>query len=339
MTNEICSSVTNSPRLIISSGEPAGIGPDLIICLAQQKFNAELTVIADPILLEDRAQQLGLPLRLIMDNEQVVWQIGYLRIIPQPTKASVHAGKLDVRNVAYVLRMLETACQGCLQNRFDAMITAPVQKSIINEAGYHFSGHTEYLAEISASYPVMMLANHNLKVALLTTHLPLSEVSKTISREKLKKVLQIIDHDLRIRFAIEKPAILVLGLNPHAGENGYLGKEEQDTIIPVLEELRQQGMKLLGPQSADTAFTPAVLENVDVVLAMYHDQGLPAFKALAFGKTVNITLGLPFIRSSVDHGTALSLAGSGEADSSSLFIAVQCAIDMVNRHPPDFSYG
>jgi 4-hydroxythreonine-4-phosphate dehydrogenase len=325
---------TEIPRIIICTGEPAGIGPDITVQIAQNNINADIVVIGDPLLLQNRASALGLSLSLIEFDGTIKQKhiAKSLRIIPVETKTPTIVGELDPDNAEYVLTLLKTACAGCLDKRFDAMVTAPVQKSIINDAGHTFSGHTEFLANLcEQATPVMMLANNALKVALVTTHLPLSKVSASITKENLTQVLKIIDNDLRDKFSIDHPRILVCGLNPHAGESGHLGNEENDTIIPVINALKNQGLDLTGPQPADTAFTPEMIDNFDVVVAMYHDQGLPVLKALGFGETVNITLGLPIIRTSVDHGTALHLAGTGKASSSSLMQAVKCAIKMTSN--------
>ncbi len=322
---------TGLPRIIITTGEPAGIGPDITVQIAQKNINADIVAIGDPDLLQDRASALGLPLSLneFVDARKQKHVAKSLRIIPVKTETRTIAGKLDSENAEYVLGLLKTACTACLDNEFDAMVTAPVQKSIINDAGIAFSGHTEFLADLShQATPVMMLINDVLRVALVTTHLPLSKVSDAITKDKLTHVLQIVDKDLRDKFTINSPRILVCGLNPHAGENGHLGNEENEIIIPVINTLKDQGLDLTGPQPADTAFTPEMIDSFDVIVAMYHDQGLPVLKSLGFGKTVNITLGLPIVRTSVDHGTALHLAGTGNTSCSSLMEAIQCAIDM-----------
>ncbi len=322
---------TDLPRIIITTGEPAGIGPDITVKFAQENINADIVAIGDPNLLQDRATALGLPLSLIEfdDAHKQKHDAKSLRIIPVETTVPAIAGHLDTNNVKYVLTLLETACTACIDSNFDAMVTAPVQKSIINDAGVSFSGHTEFLAELChQATPVMMLANNVLRVALITTHLPLSKVSDAITKDKLTQVLQIVDNDLRDKFSVDRPRILVCGLNPHAGENGHLGSEENEIIIPVIDTLKSQGMDLTGPQPADTAFTPEMIDSFDVIVAMYHDQGLPVLKSLGFGEIVNITLGLPIVRTSVDHGTALHLAGKGNTSCSSLMQAIQCAIDM-----------
>lgn len=321
------------PRLIVTSGEPAGIGPDLCLAIAARDWPCDVVVAADTDLLSQRARQLQLDVRLLPYDKSTSapHQPGTLRVLHIPTAATVVPGKLDVANARYVLNLLEAAARGCLDGEFDAMVTAPVQKSVINDAGIPFSGHTEYLAErTSGSHPVMMLATDTLRVALATTHLPLQAVSAAITEELLDRVIRIIDHDLRIRFGIATPRILVCGLNPHAGESGHLGREEIEVIAPTLERLRRQGLHLVGPAPADTAFTPHMLAQADAVLAMFHDQGLPVIKFAGFGDVVNITLGLPIVRTSVDHGTALSLAGSGRADAGSLVKAMQMALRMTH---------
>lgn len=325
------------PRIALTPGEPAGIGPDLIVTLAQTTRAAELVAIADPDLLLSRAAQLGLPLRLHVfdEHEHRPHKAGELSILPVTLAAPVTPGQLDVKNGPYVLETLRAAGAGCLDQRFDAVVTAPVQKSVINEAGVAFSGHTEFFQE-QAGVPrvVMMLACPGLRVALATTHLPLRDVADAITVERLHEVLAILVADLRRKFGITRPRILVAGLNPHAGESGHLGREEIDTIIPALQTFSHQDCELIGPLPADTLFTPKHLEHADAVLAMYHDQGLPVLKHKGFGNAVNITLGLPYIRTSVDHGTALDLAGTGRADSGSLEAALQCALDMIAARRP-----
>lgn len=328
-----------SNRITLTPGEPAGIGPDLCIQLAQQAQPDELVVIADPGMLRERAQQLGLPLHLRDYDPQQPPQptpAGELCCLPVALNSPVSAGVLDPANAAYVIATLERAVDGCLSGEFDALVTGPVHKGIINQAGIPFTGHTELLAARSGTAQVvMMLATggheEGLRVALATTHLPLTEVSAAITRERLERVIRILHHDLQQRFGLNDPRILVCGLNPHAGEDGHLGREEITTITPVLESLRHEGMTLLGPLPADTAFTPTSLARGDAVLAMYHDQGLPVLKHLGFGRAVNITLGLPFIRCSVDHGTALDLAGSGRADPGSLHYALKVTREMLSQ--------
>lgn len=321
------------PRLLLTPGEPAGIGPDLAVSLAQQPLQAALAAVGDPELLQARARQLGLPLHIrILDSgtPPSPHQPGELQVLPVALGAAVTAGKLDPRNAPYVLQTLRLATTQVLSGAADALVTAPVHKGVINDAGVPFTGHTEFLAELcGAATPVMMLVAGTLRVALATTHLPLREVPAAISRKGLEAVLRVLHHDLRRRFAIAGPRILVCGLNPHAGEGGHLGREEIEVIGPVLDALRAEGMQLIGPLPADTLFTPRQLVEGDAVLAMYHDQGLPVLKHAGFGEAVNVTLGLPIIRTSVDHGTALDLAGSGRAEAGSLEAAVQLALQLV----------
>jgi 4-hydroxythreonine-4-phosphate dehydrogenase len=321
-------------RLVITSGEPAGIGPDLCLAIAERDWPCDIVVAADMELLKQRARQLQLTIELSAYTSSELrpgHRRGTLRVLHVPTATPVQTGVLDPANAQYVLRLLNAAAQGCLSGEFSAMVTAPVQKSIINDAGVPFSGHTEYLAEkTGGAYPVMMLATHDLRVALATTHLPLRQVSAAITDELLSRVIHILDHDLRTRFDIAAPRILVCGLNPHAGESGHLGREEIEVIAPALARLREAGLNLIGPAPADTAFTPHMLRQADAVLAMFHDQGLPVIKFAGFGDAINITLGLPIVRTSVDHGTALTLAGTGQADASSLAAAMQMALRMTH---------
>lgn len=316
-------------RLAITPGEPAGIGPDLLVQLAQQPQTCELVAYADPLLLQSRAQQLGLPLKLReLENATPPKALlaGELVVRPVKLRRPAEPGKLHPDNAAYVLETLTAAAQDCLSRQANAMVTGPVHKGIINDAGIPFSGHTEFLAEFTQTpRVVMMLATEGLRVALATTHLPLAQVPAAITQPLLTEVLTILQRDLQRKFGIASPHILVCGLNPHAGEGGHLGREEIEVISPVLEQLRAQGMSLEGPLPADTLFTPKHLEHCDAVLAMYHDQGLPVLKYKGFGAAVNITLGLPIIRTSVDHGTALDLAGSGCADTGSLATAIHYA--------------
>ncbi len=321
-------------RIAITPGEPAGIGPELLVRLANltQQDNCELVAVASPQLLSDTAASLGLPLTLHSFDPLVTrpHQLSHLSVLPAELGAPVTPGVLSVANAPYVLHTLELATAACLQGTLDAMVTGPIQKSVINDAGVAFSGHTEFLAQRSGCYQVvMMLATEGLRVALATTHLPLKYVSAAITRASLRRTLEILHGDLRRQFGISQPRILVCGLNPHAGEGGHLGREEIDVIEPLLRELRAEGMQLIGPLPADTLFTPKYLQQADAVLAMYHDQGLPVLKYKGFGQAVNITLGLPFIRTSVDHGTALDLAGKGIADLGSLQTALRYAQDMV----------
>lgn len=321
-------------RLAITAGEPAGIGPDLCVQLAQlqRPEDVEWVVIADPDLLAERAKQLGLPLqvrRFDAHQAPVADQPGQLCVLPVGLQAPAQAGVLNVSNAQYVLDTLRRAVNGCLSGEFGAMVTAPVHKGIINDAGIAFTGHTEFLEQITSTRKVvMMLAAEGLKVALATTHLPLARVPAALTQDVLKEVLQVLHKDLQEKFGISKPRILVAGLNPHAGEGGHMGREEIDVIEPVLKRLREQGMDLLGPLPADTLFTPKYLDQADAVLAMYHDQGLPVLKFKGFGHAANITLGLPIIRTSVDHGTALDLAGTGKAEIGSLLTALDYARQM-----------
>jgi 4-hydroxythreonine-4-phosphate dehydrogenase len=320
------------PRIILTSGEPAGIGPDLCLAIAQRPWPCELIVAGDVEVLAQRALQLNVASDLVVVEDlrrRYPHQPDVVHVLHHPVAVPVRPGRLDTANARHVLNLLDSACDGCLRGDFDAMVTAPVQKSIINDAGVPFMGHTEYLAErTGAALPVMMLTAGKLRVALATTHLPLAAVSVALTRELLEQVLRILDHDLRTRFQIRAPRILVCGLNPHAGESGHMGREEIEVIAPVLNLLREQGMQLTGPAPADTAFTPHMLQHADAVLAMFHDQGLPTLKYAGFGNAINITLGLPIIRTSVDHGTALDLAGTGKADAGSLIAAMELAIQL-----------
>lgn len=317
----------------VTPGEPAGIGPDLCLLLAQQAQPQILVAVASLDLLQQRAELLRLKVQLISVTPQA-WPkqpapAQALYVWDTPLQAPVQVGQLDVRNASYVLETLTRAAQGCVDGLFAGMITAPVHKGIINEAGIAFSGHTEFLAELTHTQQVvMMLATRGLRVALVTTHLPLSEVPAAITEERLERVIRILQADLVNKFGISQPRILVCGLNPHAGEGGHLGREELEVIEPCLERLRAQGMDLVGPLPADTLFTPKNLDHCDATLAMYHDQGLPVLKYKGFGAAVNVTLGLPIVRTSVDHGTALSLAGTGQVDVGSLEVALETAYAM-----------
>jgi 4-hydroxythreonine-4-phosphate dehydrogenase len=324
----------NLPIITLTAGEPAGIGPDLCVQLAQQHVQMRVVVQADKALLASRAKALKLPLA-IMDFAPLADQPappGALEVMHVPLAVAAQPGKLNPANSAYVLETLQSAVEGCLNGTFDAMVTAPVHKGVINDAGIPFTGHTEFLAEkTGTSRVVMMLVGGGMRVALATTHLPLRAVADSISQDSLAEVIRILHHDLVFRFGIAHPRILVAGLNPHAGEGGHLGYEEIEVISPVLEAMRAQGMDLRGPLPADTLFTPRMLADCDCVLAMYHDQGLPVLKHASFGGGVNVTLGLPVIRTSVDHGTALDLAGSGKADLGSLLAALDMASAMVRQ--------
>jgi len=316
-------------RLAVTPGEPAGIGPDLLVRLAQQARPEQIVVVADPQLLLDRARQLNLPLKLRDFRPEDAPQPqapGELYVAPVALRAPVTPGQLNPANSTYVLQTLDLAIAGCQAQHFDGLVTGPVHKGVINEADIAFSGHTEYLAEkTGTARVVMMLATEGLRVALATTHLPLRDVADALNATLLTEVLDILHADLQRDFGIARPRILVCGLNPHAGEGGHLGREEIDLIEPVLEQQRARGQNLVGPLPADTLFTPKHLERADAVLAMYHDQGLPVLKYRGFGRAVNVTLGLPIIRTSVDHGTALDLAGSGEIDGGSLLTALDYA--------------
>ena len=325
--------MTTARRFALTPGEPAGIGPDLCLLLAREAQPHVLVAIASRDLLAARATELGLDIALLAAAPGA-WPsapapAGSLYVWDTPLAVPVQTGQLDPRNAGYVLETLLRAGNGCLQGDFAGMITAPVHKGVINEAGIPFSGHTEFLAELTATAQVvMMLATRGLRVALVTTHLPLRAVADAITPERLARVARILDADLRGKFAIARPRILVCGLNPHAGEGGHLGREEIEIIEPTLAQLRGEGLDLVGPLPADTLFTPKHLEHCDAVLAMYHDQGLPVLKYKGFGAAVNVTLGLPIVRTSVDHGPALALAGSGKVDTGSLQVALETAYQM-----------
>lgn len=321
-------------RIAVTAGEPAGIGPELLVRLAQRDCTAQLVAIADPVTLIAAADAVELPLALTPFDASVPaspHRAGQLFVQTVPLATPTQFGRLDVTNAPAVIAMLAAAAEGAERGLFDAIVTAPVQKSVLNDAGFAFSGHTEFFADRVGRDVVMMLAAGGLRVALATTHLPLRAVPDAIRADRLERTIRILHADLREKFALADPRILVLGLNPHAGEGGHLGREEIDVIIPVLERLRGEGMNLRGPLPADTAFLPRELATCDAVLAMYHDQGLPVLKHAGFGHAVNITLGLPYLRTSVDHGTALDLAGRGVADPGSLFAATDLAIDLAQR--------
>ncbi len=323
--------VTTNDRLVaLTAGEPAGIGPDLCALLAGERFPGRLVVIGDPDVIRARARSRGLALDIppYPGRERAP----ALSVLAVAAAASVRAGVLDAANGRHVVSLIDRALEGCLAGEFDAMATAPVQKSTINDAGIAFSGHTEYLAQrCGVERVVMLLTGGGLRVALATTHIPLSAVPRAITTAGLIQVLRILDADLRRRFGIERPRILVAGLNPHAGESGYLGGEEIETIAPAIEALAAEGLAVSGPYPADTLFTPRMLAGADATLAMFHDQGLPVLKHAAFGAAVNVTLGLPVIRTSVDHGTALDRAGSGEVDAGSLRAAIELAFELAAR--------
>lgn len=320
--------------IAVTAGEPAGIGPDLCLALARRRVPARIVVVADRGLLEARARQLGTVTRLedFSGHEKTLRRAGGLLVRHVPLLGRTVAGRLDPVNSPYVMRTLEVATDGCSAGTFDAMVTGPVQKSVINEAGIAFTGHTEFLAErLHAPHVVMMLVGGGMRVALATTHVPLREVAARITRADLERTLSVLRRDLAGRFAIARPRIAVAALNPHAGEGGFLGREEIEVITPVLARLRRRGFNLAGPLPADTLFMPRQLRTYDCVLAMYHDQGLPVLKYASFGAGVNVTLGLPIIRTSVDHGTALALAGRGKAEIGSLLEAVTLAARLTVR--------
>lgn len=328
-------SALKTPVIALTAGEPAGIGPDLCVLLAQQKpAGSRIVAIADRSLLDERARQLGLPLDLVNFSPSTAApaEPGMLEVLHRDLIEPAVAGKLNPANSRYVLDTLSAAAHGCLAGTFDAMVTAPVHKGVINDAGIAFTGHTEFLAELTGTpQVVMMLVGGGLRVALVTTHLPLKEVSAAITRQSLEQTIRILYRDLKQRFALANPRILVAGLNPHAGESGYMGREEIDVIAPVLATLRAEGMDLIGPLPADTLFTRHRLQGSDCQLAMYHDQGLPVLKYASFGGGVNVTLGMTVIRTSVDHGTALSLAGTGKIESGSLTAAIELALEMARN--------
>ena len=323
------------PRLALTPGEPAGIGPDIVLGSARHEAAAQIVVIGDLAVLEQRARRIGAAVELTAFDPAapVTPHVpGQLCVLHQPLALPVKPGTPATGNAGCVLSAIERAAAGCLDGQFDAMVTGPVSKAVIAGAGHAFSGHTEYIAGLCGNHvPVMMLANDFARVALVTTHLPLNQVAGRITRRRLREVIGVVGADMRAKFNIPTPRLLVCGINPHAGEQGYLGTEEIEVVNPVLDELRGAGLDLVGPVPADTAFTAASLENVDAVVAMYHDQGLPVLKSHGFGNTVNVTLGLPIIRTSVDHGTAFDLAGTGHAGEASLVAAINYAIDMVQR--------
>ena len=325
-------------RILISAGEPAGIGPDIvletILNTSSQAFNdIELITIGDPNLFADRAKALNLDIKIelcSLDDTPSPHQSGILKILPIDLKSACEMGKLNTDNAKYVLDVLDTAIDACMNHKADALVTGPIQKSILTSEVNNFTGHTEYLADKTQSpLPVMMLATEGLRVALVTTHMPLSEVPTHITKKNISQVIEILHRDMEKQFGINNPKIVVAGLNPHAGENGYLGKEEIEVITPVIEQYQKQGLNISGPLPADTLFTEKYLKDADVVLAMYHDQGLPVLKYKGFGNAINVTLGLPIVRTSVDHGTALELAGTGTANSQSMKLAIQTACEII----------
>ena len=318
--------------LVITAGEPAGIGPELCLSLARESLPAPVVVVGDPDVLRERAREAGIDVEVVEIDLAAVGDVAAgdkrLNVLPVRYPATVTAGRLEPANAPALLDGLRLAVKGCLDGTFAGLVTAPLQKSVINDAGIAFSGHTEFLAELTgAALPVMLLASGELRVALASTHLPLRAVPDYLTADRLRDVLQVLIDDLRARFHIEDPEIIVCGLNPHAGEGGHLGTEDDDVIRPVVEEFASRGIRVRGPLPADTAFTPNA-GGRDAVLAMYHDQGLPVLKYAGFGNAVNVTLGLPIIRTSVDHGTALDIAGTGRADNGSLLAAVRLAAEL-----------
>jgi 4-hydroxythreonine-4-phosphate dehydrogenase len=326
--------MTSGARIALTSGEPAGIGPELCLAAARTTLPVELVCLADRGMLAQRAKQLGwqITLRDYDPNSRQTHEPNTLTVLHTPLSVSSKPGQLDKRNARYVLDLLDRAIRGAVSGEFAAIVTAPVHKGVINDGGVPFTGHTEYLAEhTGGAMPVMMLAAPGMRVALATTHLPLKDVSAALTIESLLKTATIIDADLRKWWGLAAPRIAVCGLNPHAGEGGYLGHEEIDVISPAIKLMRERGIDATGPLPADTAFVPKMLEQCDAVLAMYHDQGLPVIKHAGFERTVNITLGIPILRTSVDHGTALDLAGTGRADPRSLMAAIDLASQIINR--------
>lgn len=321
--------------IVLTPGEPAGIGPDLAVSLSRQVFDFGLVIAADPDMLRERASLLRIPVEVVdYDPAQPPrdQRAGRLTVLPCKLAAPSIPGQTTAANAGYVLSAVDHAVDGCLAGRFSAMVTGPVHKAVVNEAGHRFSGHTEYIAERCGNvFPVMMLMNQALRVALVTTHLPLRNVADTITPALVETVITTVQREMIKRFGIASPRLLVCGLNPHAGERGYLGREEIEHIEPVVRNLQAQGMQISGPVPADTAFTPDSLKQADVVISMFHDQGLPVLKSIGFGEIVNITLGLPIIRISVDHGTALDLAGTGKAMDGSLLAAIRCAASLAGH--------
>ncbi|WP_114326747.1 4-hydroxythreonine-4-phosphate dehydrogenase PdxA [Candidatus Colwellia aromaticivorans] len=321
-------------RIAITPGEPAGIGPDLVVSIAQQAWPVQLVVVASKELIKQRAEQLNLPIVLIdydANLDAIPQAAGTLTILDIPLAQACIPGTLDTSNGAYVVETLKVASDKNMSGEFEAIVTGPVHKGLINKSGVPFSGHTEYFAlQANCSDVVMMLATKGLRVALVTTHIPLAYVAKAITFERLQKVTRILHTDLKSKFGIKNPKIYACGINPHAGEDGHLGREEIEVMEPAFAELRAEGINVIGPLPADTIFQEKYLEDADAILSMYHDQGLPVLKYKGFGSSVNITLGLPFIRTSVDHGTALELAGNGAADSGSMIEAINSAIALVN---------
>ena len=323
------------PRVALTMGDPAGIGPDILLSSTRHQVWAQRVVIGDPIVLEQRARQIGADVKLVQyDSDATIrpQRPGQLVYLHQPLAGPVQAGRPTLRNADCVVSAIERAAEGCLAGEFHAMVTGPVSKAVIAAAGHQFKGHTEYIANLCGSLaPVMMLVNDFIRMALVTTHVPLSQVSGRITRRRLRDVIRTVADDLQAKFDVEEPRVLVCGINPHAGEHGLLGSEENEIVTPVIDELKAEGLDLVGPVPADTAFTAASLENIDAVVTMYHDQGLPVLKSHGFGNTVNVTLGLPIVRTSVDHGTAFDLAGTGMADPASLCAAIDLAVELTRR--------
>ena len=331
--------MTNIKRIVVTPGEPAGVGPDIMLAIAQQDWPVQLVIIASKSLLEERAKLLNLPLTIIEYDENAPatpHKAGTITLISSELAVPCIPGELNPLNGAYVVETLRIACDKNISGEFDAIVTGPVHKGLINKAGIAFSGHTEYFAhQANCADVVMMLATPGLRVALVTTHIPLAYVSKAITTERLKRVTRILHQDLITKFGIKSPKIYACGLNPHAGEDGHLGREEIEVITPAFDVLREEGINITGPLPADTIFQEKYLNDADAILSMYHDQGLPVLKYKGFGASVNITLGLPFIRTSVDHGTALELAGTNKADPGSFLEAIRNAIYLANNHSLD----
>jgi len=321
------------PRILISAGEPAGIGPDIVLQAIQQQFNADIITVGDPNLFAYRAEQLNLDISVklcSLTDTPSLQEPGVLKVLPIDINTKCNSGQLEPKNAKYVLNVLDTAINACMNSQANALVTGPIQKSVLTHEISNFTGHTEYLAEMTqSSLPVMMLATEGLRVALVTTHMPLSEITSHITKENVSQVLEILHRDLKSQFGISNPKIIVAGLNPHAGEDGHLGMEEIEIISPVIEHHKKLGMDVIGPLPADTLFTEKYLKDADAVLAMYHDQGLPVLKYKGFGNAINVTLGLPIIRTSVDHGTALELAGTGKANAQSMILAINTACEII----------
>ncbi len=325
------------PRLLVTPGEPAGIGPDLCLLHATQATSFEWVAVGDPSLLHARAKVLGLDIRIeeiSLSDSPTPCTAGTIKVLSHRLGAVVQAGQLSPANARYVLDCLTAAARACVGGQADALVTGPVHKGVINDAGTPFTGHTEFIADLTGGHPVMMLATEGLRVALVTTHLPLREVPAAITADRVRTTVRILHRDLRQRFGLTDPRITVCGLNPHAGEGGHLGREELEIIEPTLALLAAEGIATRGPLPADTAFTPPQMERTDAFLAMYHDQGLAVLKHKGFGRAVNITLGLPIVRTSVDHGTALDLAGTGQADTGSFAVALENALIMCRYSTP-----